>query len=109
MILAAGVEGMDAGQAARIYKRDRYKHASPNSAHTESVMAGALRIQLAGDAWYFGELHKKDYIGDPLRPVEIGDIKRANRLLYATAIIALLVFCLLRVIVLLVFARFGGM
>ena len=55
----------------KIYLRDRRKHASPNSAQTEAVMAGALDIRLAGDAWYFGELHKKPYIGDPIRKVEI--------------------------------------
>lgn len=106
MILASLFCGMDAKQAARIYKRDRYKHASPNSAHTESVMAGALQIQLAGDAWYFGKLHKKEYIGDPIRPVEIEDIKRANWLLYATAVLSVLLFCLVR---LLVITLCGGM
>ena len=51
----------------RIFKRDRYNHASPNSAQTEAVCAGALDVQLAGDAWYFGVLHKKKTIGDPIR------------------------------------------
>ncbi len=106
MILASFFCRMDAKNAAKIYRRDRYKHASPNSAHTESVMAGALDIQLAGDAWYFGKLHKKEYIGDPIRSVEIDDIKRANRLLYATAIVSVLLFCLVRVLIL---TCFGGM
>lgn len=72
-------------RAWKIYKRDRSKHASPNSAHTEAVCAGALGIQLAGDASYFGKIVKKPYIGDAARGVEYEDIKRANRLLYATA------------------------
>lgn len=71
--------------ALRIYKRDRYQHASPNSAHTESACAGALSIQLAGDASYFGKIVKKPYIGDAIRQVEFEDIRRANRLLYANA------------------------
>ena len=75
----------DGKHAYYIYKRDRYHHASPNSAQTEAVCAGALSIQLAGDAWYFGKLVKKPFIGDALRPVEYEDIRRANRLLYATA------------------------
>ena len=54
-------------------------------------MAGALDVQLAGDAWYFGVLHIKETIGDDLRPIEPEDIVRANRLLYATAVLALLV------------------
>ena len=71
--------------AYRIFKRDRFNHASPNSAQTESVCAGALRVQLAGDAVYFGKLVKKKYIGDRLREIEYEDIKRANRLMYITA------------------------
>lgn len=72
-------------QAFYIYKRDNRKHASPNSAQTESVCAGALGIQLAGDASYFGKVVKKPYIGEPFRKVECEDIKRANRLMYQTA------------------------
>lgn len=89
MILAAGLLGMDARNGARIYRRDRYCHASPNSAQTESVCAGALGIQLAGDAWYFGVKHEKPVIGDALRTVEYEDIIRANRLLYGTSFIVL--------------------
>lgn len=88
MILSAYMLGLDGRNAYRIYKRDRYKHASPNSAHTESVCAGALRVRLAGDAYYFGKLHKKEYIGDALREIEIEDIKRANRLLYMCAFLS---------------------
>lgn len=88
MILSAYMLGLDGKNAYRIYKRDRYKHASPNSAHTESVCAGALRVRLAGDAYYFGKLHKKEYIGDALREIETEDIKRANRLLYMCAILS---------------------
>jgi adenosylcobinamide-phosphate synthase len=76
-----------AKDAAKIYNRDRYRHASPNSAQTESACAGALGIRLAGDAVYFGKVHHKEYIGDKLREVEYNDIKRANRLMYATAIL----------------------
>ena len=63
------------------------KHASPNSAHTETACAGALRIQLAGPAYYFGEYYDKPYLGDPLRPVEYDDIKRANKMLYVSSIL----------------------
>lgn len=90
MILSACILGMDGKNAYRIYKRDRYKHASPNSAHTESVCAGALGVRLAGDAYYFGKLYKKEYIGDPLREIETEDIARANRLLYMCAILSLI-------------------
>lgn len=72
-------------RAVSVYKRDRRKHASPNCAQTESVCAGALGIQLAGDASYFGKIVKKPYIGDALYEVEFEDIKYANRLMYLTA------------------------
>ena len=87
MIAAAFIGGrqFDGKNAYRIFKRDRFNHASPNSAQTESVCAGALRVQLAGDAVYFGKLVKKKYIGDGLREIENEDIKRANRLMYITA------------------------
>lgn len=87
MIVSAGIFGKSysISRAFQIYKRDRYNHASPNSAHTEAACAGALGIQLAGDASYFGKIVKKPYIGDPVRNVEIEDICRAGRLMYMTA------------------------
>lgn len=99
MILAAYLLNMNGKNAKKIYLRDRTQHASPNSAHTEAVMAGALEIQLAGDAWYFGELHKKPYIGDLIRKVEPEDILRSHRLMYATSVLAVLGFGILRFLV----------
>ena len=73
----------------RIFKRDRKNHASPNSGQTESACAGLLRVQLAGDAWYHGVLHKKKFIGDPLRSIKPDDIPGTCRLMYAASFIAL--------------------
>ena len=92
MIAASCILGMDYNNAYRIFKRDRFKHASPNSAQTESVCAGALGLKLAGDAWYFGELHKKPFIGDDIRQIEVSDIAKINRMMYTAAALALLVF-----------------
>ena len=97
---AAAFCGMDSKNAWRIYRRDRYNHSSPNSAHTEATAAGAMHIQLAGNAYYFGKLYEKPTLGDPDRPVEYEDIPRVNRLLYATAILSLVVFGLVKGIVL---------
>ena len=102
MIVAAFLTGMDGKNAWKIWKRDRRKHASPNSAQTESVCAGALRVRLAGDAVYFGKLHKKEYLGDPLRPIEPEDIRRAGRLMYVTAFLVLLVFGAVKLAVLVI-------
>ena len=88
MILLSGVCGLDRRGAWRVFRRDRYCHASPNSAQTESAMAGALGIQLGGDAWYFGQLHKKKTIGDSLRPVEPADIPSAIMLMTVVSDVA---------------------
>ena len=80
----------------RIYRRDQHAHASPNSAQTESVMAGALGIQLAGNASYFGVIHEKPTIGDDHRVVQRQDIVRAVSLMRWTAYVgwgAALVLC----------------
>lgn len=100
MIIAAFILKMDYKNALYIFKRDRYNHASPNSAQTEAVCAGALSVQLAGDAYYFGQLYKKPTIGDDNRNVEAEDIKRANYLLYCTSFITLLFGVLLMIIIL---------
>jgi adenosylcobinamide-phosphate synthase len=91
MILSAFILGYNYKNAVKIYKRDRYNHASPNSAQTEAVCAGALSVRLAGDAWYFGKLHSKPFIGDDIKPIETEDIKRANNLMYATAVLTLII------------------
>ena len=88
MLAAGALLGMDAKNGWRIWRRDRRNHASPNSAQTESAMAGALGIQLGGDAWYFGQLHKKKTIGDSLRPVEPADIPSAILLMTVVSDVA---------------------
>ena len=93
VMLAAGwLLKLDVKNGWKIFRRDRYNHASPNSAQTESVCAGLLGLRLAGDAWYHGQLHKKKYIGDPNREIEYEDIPRSCRLLYVTAFLSLILF-----------------
>ncbi len=79
-VAAAALTGNDAKGAWRIWRRDRRNHASPNSAQTESACAGALGVQLAGPATYFGQYYDKPTIGDATRPIEPEDILRANRM-----------------------------
>ena len=101
MILVCPLCRLDAKNAWRIFRRDRYKHASPNSAQTESTCAGALGLRLAGDAIYGGVLHKKEFIGDPLREIEPADITRAGILMYAASPAMLLLGVLIRGLVVL--------
>ena len=100
MIAASGLQGLNIRNAVYIFRRDRLKHKSPNSAQTESVCAGALGIKLAGDAWYFGKLYKKDYIGDEINKIDEEQIKLANRLMYITACLTLSVFSIIKFIIL---------
>ena len=100
MLTAGALLHLNIGNGWKIFRRDRYKHASPNSAQTESVCAGLLGVQLAGDAWYHGNLHKKPLIGDPLRPVTVSDIPESCKLMYVTALLALILFCAVKALVL---------
>ena len=90
MIAASFLLGLDAKNGWRIFRRDRFNHASPNSAQTESVCAGLLGVRLAGDAWYHGVLHRKQYIGDGNREITHRDIPLTCRLMYLTALLTLL-------------------
>ena len=87
MIFSCLFSGLDAKEAYRIYKRDRYNHTSPNSAQTEAVMAGALHKTV-----------QEKTIGDAVRAVEYEDIRRANRLLYVTSFFTILLFGALRLL-----------
>ena len=101
MIVSCGLLGKSYSMknAYRIFKRDRFNHASPNSAQTESACAGALSVQLAGPASYFGKVYDKPYIGDGLRNIQLMDIKRANILMLVTSIICELICIFMMVIV----------
>ena len=99
-IMAAGLCREDRKGAWRIWRRDRYKHESPNSAQTESACAGSLQVALAGDASYFGKLKRKPVIGDPVREITPDDIRRANRMMTVTSVLTLAAGMLIRVSVL---------
>ncbi len=100
MIISSYILGFNGKNAYRIWRRDKLKHASPNSAQTESVCAGSLDVQLAGDAYYFGELYKKQFIGDDVRPIENEDIRRVNKLMYMSSVIVLMLGIAFRITVL---------
>ena len=99
-IASAALTGNDAKSAWRIWRRDRRKHASPNSAQTESACAGALNVQLAGPATYFGKYYDKPTIGDAVRAIEPGDILRANKMMYTASLLGLAAAVLVRILVL---------
>lgn len=89
LVAAAFCCGLDGRNSWHIFCRDRRNHASPNAAHGEAACAGALHVQLAGDAWYFGKRYQKPFIGDDDRPVVATDIMHANTLLYYSGVLML--------------------
>lgn len=99
MICAAWLLRLDTRNAWRIFRRDRSKHLSPNSAQTESVAAGALGIRLGGTHLYFGKPVEKPTIGDARRPTRPEDILTANRLMIGTSILSALGFGAVRFLI----------
>lgn len=81
--------------AGKIFIRDRFNHASPNSAQCESVCAGALGLRLAGPTSYFGKIHDKPYIGDAKREIDKEDIRRSCVLMYGTVILMMALYAFL--------------
>ena len=98
LIIAAALRKQDGRNAWRIWRRDRRCHASPNSAQCEAAMAGALHVQLAGPAYYFGKLYNKPTIGDSVRPIEPKDITRANRMMYTAGFLCVTLLAGVRVL-----------
>ncbi|QSX06338.1 cobalamin biosynthesis protein CobD [Sedimentibacter sp. zth1] len=99
MIVASFIIKLDYKNAYKIYKRDRYNHLSPNSAHTESVCAGALDIKLAGGSYYGGTFVEKPTIGDDIRKIQLDDVKISNKLMYATSWLCFFVGILIKLII----------
>lgn len=102
LLAVTPLTGGNLSDAWRIWRRDRRNHASPNSAQCEAVLAGALGVQLAGPAYYFGKRYEKPTIGDPKRPIRAEDILRANRMLYAGGVLCLALLCGVRGLILLI-------
>jgi adenosylcobinamide-phosphate synthase len=99
IVLASGILGYDYKNSFKIYKRDRYNHTSPNSAHPEAAMAGALGVELGGANYYFGKLVKKPTIGDKIKEIDINDVYKTAKVLYLSSFIGFLIALLIRGII----------
>ena len=89
MCAAAFPLALDGRRALSTVRRDHANHLSPNCAWSEAAAAGALGVRLGGDHAYFGRIVHKPTIGDDLRAPEGRDIARVNRLMLASAGLAL--------------------
>lgn len=96
MIMATVLLKYNYKNAIKIFLRDRYKHLSPNSAQTESVVAGALGITLGGGHYYFGKFVPKEVMGDDLNKVSPEYIKKTNKIMYLSATIGLIIFVMIK-------------
>ena len=99
MIVSCPLCHLDGRNALRIFRRDRFKHKSPNAAQTESVFAGALNVRLNGPASYGGVLHEKEYLGDDTRPIAPADIRKSGLLMYTASFMMLIIGVLFRMAV----------
>lgn len=93
LIIAAAclTTGLNGKKAWQIFWRDRRKHPSPNSAHGEAAMAGALRIQLGGEISYQGVKSMKPLLGDLIEKLEPKHIRKAQQLMVVTSLLGLAV------------------
>lgn len=85
LVAAAWLSGRCARGAWNSLRRDAAKHPSPNSGITEAAMAGALRIRLGGLNYYDGQASFRSYMGDPLSPLQPGNIRQAVDIMYLTS------------------------
>lgn len=103
MIVATFLLRLDYRQAFKIGIRDHLKHNSPNSAYPESVIAGALDLQLGGPHYYFGKIVEKPFIGQATKKQASNrNIRQTIAVLYTTAFIGLAIFSLARIAMLLI-------
>ncbi|WP_271813182.1 adenosylcobinamide-phosphate synthase CbiB [Clostridium beijerinckii] len=103
IILASAFLGYDYKNSFKIYRRDRYNHTSPNSAHPEAAIAGALGVQLGGANYYFGKLVSKPTIGDKIKEIDINDVKKTAKVLYLSFFIGFVFTLIFRKLMIIMF------
>ncbi|MGD0290877.1 MAG: adenosylcobinamide-phosphate synthase CbiB [Candidatus Binataceae bacterium] len=94
LIAAAHFVTGRAPQAWAVCRADARTHASPNAGFPEAAVAGALGIQLGGDAIYGGEVEHRAALGRAERAPTVTDIVAARAMMSIAAAAA---FCLLTV------------
>ena len=97
-VVIAFVLWLDYKNSFKIYNRDKNNHSSPNSAHPEAAVAGALGVRLGGANYYFGKLVEKPTIGDNLEKVDLNKVNQTNRILYGVSILGYIMTVIIRCI-----------
>jgi len=96
MIVAAQFVTGRASQAWTVCHADARRHASPNAGFPEAAAAGALGIQLGGDAIYGGEIEHRALIGFADRTPQVADITAMRSMMRIATAVAFCLFALLR-------------
>lgn len=99
IIISAFLLRLDYKNAFKIYNRDKSNHTSPNSAHPESAVAGALDIRLGGANYYFGKLVKKPEIGDGIKKITVDSVDMVNKILYLSSFLGVILACSISIII----------
>lgn len=103
IVICAAILRYDYKNSFKIYKRDRYNHTSPNSAHPEAAIAGALGVQLGGANYYFGKLVEKPAIGDNLNEIQIKDVYKTAKVLYLSSFIGFVLALVIKSLIVMLF------
>lgn len=98
IVIAALILKLNYKNSFKIYIRDRNNHSSPNSAHPEAAVAGALGLRLGGANYYFGKLVEKPTIGDEVKKIQVLDVYKTNNILYLVSFLSYLVAMILSLI-----------
>ncbi|MGG7144511.1 cobalamin biosynthesis protein [Clostridium nigeriense] len=98
IVLASFILRLDYKNSYKIYHRDKSNHSSPNSAHPEAAVAGALGLKLGGANYYFGKLVEKPTIGDEIKKINIDDVNKTNNILYLVSFLSYLIAMILTLI-----------
>ncbi|ORT99537.1 Adenosylcobinamide-phosphate synthase [Anaerovibrio sp. JC8] len=90
-VASAFILGFDGKKAWKILRRDAAKHPSPNGGWAEATVAGALHIRLGGYNSYFGKVHFREYMGDPIEEIDLEHIMKTIRMMYTDTILFLII------------------
>lgn len=92
IVISSFILRYDYKNALKVFFRDRKNHSSPNSAHSEASVAGALGVQFGGKVSYFGKEYDKPTIGDKKKDFELEDIKKNIKIMYVTSLVGMAIF-----------------
>jgi adenosylcobinamide-phosphate synthase len=91
LFVAAMIRRLHFMDGIRVAFRDRLKHDSPNSAHSESFVAGALNIRLGGPTRYHDAVKDKPWLGCEYSDPDIKHIPLTIKLLMVSSWFTLII------------------